>query len=453
MLARNPDARASQRWHSLLTWGSDGRLYSSGPTGNGLAYWDSVSGWTDTGLVTPETIRAPWIEANGRFYTRSGNDNIVSVAKNGTDMVTYDITAYGRQPTPYLLHSNGRLYGLTIGHNAANPQKKPALFSMVPSADPAQIDYRIEHDFGGPDFAGGTAFDRMVSNVEAMLEDPVSGIIYVMVQSGGNPNDAGTIWSFDPDNAAGDGYKLVYSVERLVGFDENGVQRKNMTGYYARGMGFGPDGNLYGVMNDGPHWANGTIFRIDLATGDFDTVYEFLLNEHQNAFPNALITGGDGQLYGWTRKSGPHQGSLFRFTPGDEVDAKTTLNFPDTVGQGYTTQVTWATQFLYNCIPSTSNPEHQALWSGADFPRTNLEGIELTFATQGIWNYTLTCNDKADGTGSPINTSATVNVVPATPEPGSAGNGDGGGSFTPVLALLPLWGAGWLLRRRRRAVH
>ena len=101
VLARNPDARASQRWHSLLTWGSDGRLYSSGPTGNGLAYWDSVTGWTDTGLVTPETIRAPWVEANGRFYTRSGNDNIVSVAKNGTDMVTYDITAYGRQPTPY----------------------------------------------------------------------------------------------------------------------------------------------------------------------------------------------------------------------------------------------------------------------------------------------------------------------------------------------------------------
>lgn len=82
---------------------------------------------------------------------------------------------------------------------------------------------------------------------------------------------------------------------------------------------FGPDGNLYGVLDGIGRRHDGFIFRIEPESGDLAIVFEFA--DSPTRSPVGLTLGSDGLLYGVTRwrQEDYNFGSVYRMTLGGEV--------------------------------------------------------------------------------------------------------------------------------------
>jgi uncharacterized repeat protein (TIGR03803 family) len=80
----------------------------------------------------------------------------------------------------------------------------------------------------------------------------------------------------------------------------------------------GSDGNFYGTTSGGGVNGYGTVFKISSA-GVFTSLYFFNddLSYPDNAAPNGLVQGSDGNFYGTTMYGGlPDQGTVFRISLG-----------------------------------------------------------------------------------------------------------------------------------------
>jgi uncharacterized repeat protein (TIGR03803 family) len=99
-------------------------------------------------------------------------------------------------------------------------------------------------------------------------------------------------------------------------------------GYYPAALVEGSDGFLYGVNSDGGtnSGSSGTVFRLSKTGTGFQVLQRFCTSCSNGSYPNNLVAGNDGNLYGTTgyggdfpTSIGPCQnlgcGVIFRLTP------------------------------------------------------------------------------------------------------------------------------------------
>ncbi|MDX2037753.1 MAG: PEP-CTERM sorting domain-containing protein [Isosphaeraceae bacterium] len=174
----------------------------------------------------------------------------------------------------------GNVYGTTtIGGNS----DLGTLFRY----NPATGELTTLASFDGPN--GGNADGGIA--VDAL------GNVYGMTQVGGD-SDLGAVYVYD---AAAD------TLATLASFDGSEGSNPFLGNVVLDGLG-----NLYGNTNFGGVDDQGTVFRIDLATGAFTTLVSF--DEDSGSFPyGELVLDGRGSLFGTTPTGGPGgSGTVFR---------------------------------------------------------------------------------------------------------------------------------------------
>lgn len=362
----------------------------------------------------------------------------------------------------YLNHNKtGRLYGMTFGGQGGGDGVN-AGFNAYFSIDPANpsVVARTVHQFPNSGPGSGAA-----SGTVAMLEDTTDavGMIYVLTTDGGSRGQ-GALWRLHPDGGLeGSNHEaeLLYSFSSR---DQDDYEQGGRPSALVQGA----DGHFYSTTSTGGLAGQGVVFRYHKTDG-YQRMYSFgpktgpstnprpdTIDSHPEGVnadgmqPTKLIRSGN-DLYGYTEYGGNvGWGTLFKFSPGDELPGSTTVNLawqPErnsiTVAQGYRQEIVWSSWLTTNCQASTDDPGATD-WSGAAIAN----GLKtLSLNTIGNWTYTLKCDSQlADG--EPQEKSISVQVVTAESQDVTVGN-DGGGSFTLALTLLPLLGGAWLLRRRR----
>ena len=126
------------------------------------------------------------------------------------------------------------------------------------------------------------------------------GKLYGMTSGGGNNNDFGVIFSFDPSSS---------TYTKLKDFDNaNGA---NPTG----GLVQASDGKLYGMTIRGGSSGDGVIFSFDPSSSIYTKLKDF--DYTNGSIPSgSLVQASDGKLYGMTTSGGSNsRGVIFSFDP------------------------------------------------------------------------------------------------------------------------------------------
>lgn len=350
---------------------------------------------------------------------------------------------------------SGILYGVMKqerfgGSFEAPESKEPFLFRL----DPAVGTYEKIADFsaetGYPTSTELTAID-LIDGGDGWLYGSTLNSSKVSAR---NPTDeTGTVSATNNDHL-GKVYRIsktagtdgAYAVEALHTFTGAGGDGAGASGHMVKAN----DGNIYGTTLYGGANGAGTIWRIvfDGDSRTFEQVYS--LSASEGSRPTGLSQGEDYVLYGAARAAG---GSVEQFGTATDTGTAFKVELPKpaavftnalaadktsiTAGEGIT--LTWLATNVQNDTCTASGA-----WLGdkpADSANAASSDTTVTLSAAGTQTLTLTCVG--------INGQAVSSAVDVLVEEESSG---GGGSFTPALALLPLLGAGWLLRRRK-AVH
>jgi uncharacterized repeat protein (TIGR03803 family) len=227
-----------------LTGGVDGYLY--GTTAEGGLY--------DKGTVF-----------------RTTNEGVITVLVEFTGNATEN---KGAEPATTLVQGiDGNFYGCT---GRGGTDDLGTLFKMTPAGDLTTL---VEFT--------GTGGANPGSYPQAGLRDGGDGYFYGSTSYGGM-NDSGTIFRLSPAGVH----------EVLVSF--TGTDPGAIGSHPSGTLCLANDGNLYGTTRYGGEYSNGTAFRISPA-GVFTTIYEFNLF---TSYPQGLIQGSDGHLYGVCRGDG-----------------------------------------------------------------------------------------------------------------------------------------------------
>lgn len=448
------------RWLQILRWGSDGLLYNFGrlPTAegtlNGMFRYDPASQQLITlnsSLPTTGTnqVFGQAVELDELFYFISNRTNLLALNKDGS-VVSNDTVDTDWGAKIYLAHSQtGRLYGIVRSSSAYGPG--PNAFVSIDPANPS--DRRIIYAFEVSTQGVGIV---ALQNVQAMLEDTDDGMVYVLSQNGGAGN-AGALWRFHPDTGAeGSSHEL----ELLYSFPAASATDVSQ-GRIPTALVQGADGHIYGTTSNGGLFGQGVIFRYHKTDG-YQRMYSFgsSTGDSPNAAPNGinldgmqpskLIRSGD-DLYGYAQYGGGvGWGTLFKFTPGDELPGSTSVTLAwqselDTlkVAQGYSWEIVWSSWLSTNCLASTDDASNNVEWFGSKAANGTQT---ITYNLIGTWEYTLTCDSTLPET-EPVTATLTVEVISADAEELTIG---GNGGVLP-LSLLSLFSTIWLLRRRKLA--
>jgi uncharacterized repeat protein (TIGR03803 family) len=286
---------------------SDDAIYgttAAGGSGFGTVFRIAKDGTFQTVAQFDGTIgSAPeggLIEVNGAFYGTlrfggAGHGAIFKMTSAGivTALVTFDGTN-GAFPTGSLIHAaDGKLYGTTRRGGASGPDGQGTLFSVT-------LEGVLETlaSFEGANGAVPTDAPIQASN----------GDFYGTTSRGGepglcprqDPDSCGTIYRF---SAAG--------LETLRSFSES-------DGALPMGALRQIGDQIYGSTQEGGY-GGGTIFRLSLVDGSFETAASF--SGLDGLFPaSGVIEAANGAIYGTTEAGGPlNYGTFFELMPGDAI--------------------------------------------------------------------------------------------------------------------------------------
>lgn len=138
----------------------------------------------------------------------------------------------------------------------------------------------------------------------AFLTQGLDGNIYGTTSSGGT-NSKGTVFRVTPEGTLTTLYNFCGQAKCTDGSEPEW------------GLVLATNGNFYGTTYYGGAYNEGTVFEITSA-GELTTLYSFCAQARcpDGAFPNALIQGSDGNLYGVTEYGGlgASYGSVFKIT-------------------------------------------------------------------------------------------------------------------------------------------
>ncbi len=281
-----------------LCEGPDGKFYGSATiSGNGnhsgyIFQFDPVAGTANVkknfdpaigDLNTQGIIKA----SNGKIYGVLGIGGA-----NGTGLVyEYDpvgntittradfptLSANGTQMVEAL---NGRLYGLTRAYNGS-------IFEFNPATNDLVIVQAFE-----------TSTDVSYENRMTVI----GSRLYGNTNSGG-AKFGGSLFEFD---------YTMFSYTPKVNFGPS-VEGYNPIGAVVQA----PNGKLYGETMYGGENGSGSIFEIDPATDEYETVYSFGATDVGTTPGGRLNLGLNGKLYGSTLAGGAYTyyGTIFEFDP------------------------------------------------------------------------------------------------------------------------------------------
>jgi RHS repeat-associated protein len=236
---------------------------------------------------TPPAPSTPVFTPAGGTYTSAPS---VTISSAGATAIYY--TTDGSTPTtfsssysgPISISTTTTLNAIGVNAGGSSPVATAIYTINIPppalptiTAQPQITSYSLFHTF-----TAGSDGDKP----QAGLIQGVDGRLY---------GTAGPVFAVNTD---GTGFTTVYS----------------FTGGNA-GSGAaliqGAGGRLYGTTGDGGANGDGTVFAMNANGTGFTTLYSFA-DGTDGAFPNGLILGTDGQLYGTTAQGGTHNnGTVF----------------------------------------------------------------------------------------------------------------------------------------------
>lgn len=190
-------------------------------------------------------------------------------------------TQHGAEPFGGMIKANdGKLYGTaSAGLNG---------YGVIFSFDPATLIYNDVYDFNLSNGGGVSSCMMQASN----------GIMYGITGSGG-ANNLGVIYSFDPATLQ---YNDVFDLDSTTGFYSTYTHFIQAT-----------DGKLYGMLNQGGAYNQGTLFSFDYNNNSVVVLNNFKGTDGYS--PNgSLIQATDGKLYGMTTYGGENDlGTIFSY--------------------------------------------------------------------------------------------------------------------------------------------
>jgi len=163
-------------------------------------------------------------------------------------------------------------------------------------------------------------FDHYDGEAPGELNQGLDGRLYGTTGKGGT-NGSGTVFSMNRD---GTGFTNLYTFSAVLGYDFKDYPI-NTDGYvnwadFPEGLIQGFDGRLYGVAEGGLN-GNGTIFSLNTNGTGFTVLHTFAASvfsgqgtmNTDGEYPHRLCQGNDGWLYGTTRTGGTNAvGVIFR---------------------------------------------------------------------------------------------------------------------------------------------
>ena len=152
-------------------------------------------------------------------------------------------------------------------------------------------------------------------NPNPTLVQGPDGNLYGTTFAGGGPQNAGVLFRVTPEGT----FAVLHTFCSLTGCADGSRPMA--------GLVLDTDGSFYGTTGAGGASNDGTLFRLS-ATGVFSTVYSFCSqpNCSDGSFPKQMIRGADGNFYGVTTGGGNHNsycpnecGTIFRLTPSGQL--------------------------------------------------------------------------------------------------------------------------------------
>ena len=205
-----------------------------------------------------------------------------------------------RAPLNLVRGSDGALYGLTAqGGNGADSSTEG--WGTVFKIQEDGSGFRKLHDFTQ---ANGALANTLIKGSGAWL--------YGATASGGQWG-WGTVFKINED---GSNFETLHHFEGHAVVDRRGAY---YAGRFPNALVQSPDGTLYGTTEGGGTSDLGTIFRINADGSGFETLHAFRGGPARRAglygaYPNTLVMGSDGRLYGTTSSGGSflYYGTVFR---------------------------------------------------------------------------------------------------------------------------------------------
>jgi len=198
--------------------------------------------------------------------------------------VVKSLETFAAQPgyTNFIQASNGKLYGLTVSGGIG--------YGTILSFDPSSHSFAILKNFDNTD--GGYPFGALMQ--------ATNGILYGMTGIGGS-NDAGVIFSFDPESGT---YTKLKDFDGPDGASPGGGSLIQAS-----------DGKLYGMTSSGGNSGAGVIFSFDISSSTYTKLKDFDFAT-DGGYPNGgLVQASDGKLYAVTSSGGSSTfgGVIFSF--------------------------------------------------------------------------------------------------------------------------------------------
>ena len=271
-----------------------GTIFRANPTSSGHSTLyqfsaDGVNGMRPFGMI---------LGADGALYgTAAGGTKqagvLYKVNRDGTGYTLlhtfYLSSDDGLGPiAPPIQGPGGRLFGLTEFGGNLSAAPGPPGFGTVYQVDADGSNYAVLFRFSTNTLAGDYPTALLLGT---------DGVFYGAGMAG--TNESGFIYRLSTD---GNGYAVVYN------FDASPPQGQLPTCLIQ-----GSDGWLYGTTLYGGSSTAGTVFKLQTSGTGYVQLYAFSTNNFDGQWPQGIVQGRDGMLYGTTQLGGDQGlGTVFR---------------------------------------------------------------------------------------------------------------------------------------------
>lgn len=330
-------------------YSGQGGVFGVRPTGEADSMWDfggdfSIYGWEAAPALPSNNFTPLAMLPDGTFVAVSNRGGYNTDATQGDPQgvafiqsitgASHVVHRFYREhgdvsnPQSIALGSDGNVYGLALGGTWAGDTvtSNANLFRM---------------SLGGA-----------VTNVFSFMNAPTNfvlgtdGCMYVSLAKGVIPPGETT-------PASGD---VIYKVTRDGVGSVLYTMDPAVDGQVIDELVMDSQGNLYGSALTGGPLGQGTVFRVDTASGDFTVLHDFGKSTAAKPLgysPNSLVAGSDGNVYGMTRAGGSAStanGTLFRVTPSGTYSVLHTFGTAATEGTGARSLIQGGPRTFYGVV-------------------------------------------------------------------------------------------------------